>query len=246
MAKHLSIFILFFINISCSPITKLAFKSIGVFDTENKPVKLQSDSRKLYFLPMHHIGTQEFYDHTKYLVDSLHKEEYIVFFEKVTTRPDTDSTNKDLLKRKLRKCLGTLQPDGGYLDTINGTFNGKSFRFLKTLKNQPFGPTIGLDSTIDMNVDFTINELIAAFEKKFGPILLEECDKTTPLKERYRCSKIKSKEQRDFITLSHRNEFLAQQIMQSPHKKIAVMYGARHFGGLYKNLQNRDSTWKKL
>lgn len=48
----------------------------------------------------------------------------------------------------------------------------------------------------------------------------------------------------DPIIIDYRNRALAKRIIEDPHDKIFITYGARHLSGVLENLQQRDPNWK--
>lgn len=236
----LSLSCLLFLN-SC--ITKIALKSIGIWDTSATEKHLHNGDKELVFLGMHHIGKQEFYDDVKKKVDSLHKLGFVIFYEKVIPAPGIDSLKKDSLLRKFRKVVGVLQVNG-YLNKEDGTFMGKKHSFVKDLVNQPFGKAIGLDSLVDKRVDAYLDKLIEAYELTYKTIELSPCDFTTTLKEKYNCGKLKNKEGHDFLLIDYRNNLIVNAIIESPGKKIALMYGKKHLEGIFSLLKTKDPKWQ--
>lgn len=226
-----------------SCITNFVLKRMGVWDTSATEKHLQNGDKELVFLGMHHVGKQEFYDDVKRKLDSLHKLGFVVFYEKVTPSAGIDSLNKDSLFRKFRKVVGVLQVNG-YLNKEDGTLMGKKYSFVKELVNQPIGKAIGLDSLVDKRVDAYMDELIEKYELKYNTIVLSECDLKTPLKQKYTCGKIKNKEGHDFLVMNYRNNLIVNAIVESPNKKIVLMYGKKHLEGIVSVLKTKDPKWQ--
>ncbi len=46
--------------------------------------------------------------------------------------------------------------------------------------------------------------------------------------------------------IDRRNDQIVEYIITHPKEKIAVVYGALHFNGVYEALQKRDKNWKTI
>lgn len=46
--------------------------------------------------------------------------------------------------------------------------------------------------------------------------------------------------------IDRRNDKIVEYIITHPKEKIAVVYGALHFNGVYEALQKRDKNWKTI
>jgi len=93
-------------------------------------------------------------------------------------------------------------------------------------------------------VNATLLQLITACEEKFGPIVLEQSDFEMKPGE---MQKIPFKnEKKQYFLLTFRNEFITESILKDQNKKIALMYGAKHFDGILENLQKVDKNYKKV
>jgi hypothetical protein len=87
-----------------------------------------------------------------------------------------------------------------------------------------------------------VNEVIKAYEKKYGRIQLNVCDYTTPMEHKYDCGG-EPKSKVNSIILDERNKHLAGAITKDGHKKIAVLYGALHKSGMFDELKAIDTAW---
>ena len=77
---------------------------------------------------------------------------------------------------------------------------------------------------------------------------MSECDLITGLKSDYTCESLDKKLRKDFkknFALGMRNENLAELISNSNSNKIFVIYGARHFKGMLKEIKSIDKNWKE-
>lgn len=177
---------------------------------------------------MHHLGKKVFYDDVTRKIAYYKKDGYKVYFELVKFKPLPDSTANDLLKRKARKLKGF---SGTYKDMANesGTF--------KKYIQQPSYASMGVDST-DVWADMDYASVIAVYEHKYGPIMLDSVDMHTPLKARYESNKI-TRKQWNKVAVGARNEHLAGVIKHSQDKKILIIYGKGHMKGVKRILKEK-------
>jgi len=241
-------FILFFITISFTSCSPIWLKFSGVLDEAPKLKVIESNDKKVVYLPLHHIGRKEYYKDMADKIDSFNRNGFVTFYEMVNTEL-TDTAEYMLLAKKFRKIQGDFDAGNGYLDTINHTIMG-TIKYNKKydLINQPSFLDMNLDTLTAVNADVTLEELLAAFEKEHGEVKLDQCDLDTPLQDEYTCNGVSKKLRKAFgndYALEFRNENLAQEIHESTANKIFVIYGARHFKGLFKNLRALDTSWKK-
>jgi len=228
----------------CTSCLSIGLKMIGAYDKEATVSHYSNGDKEVAYIPMKHIGPKEFYGNVKKKVDSLQAEGYIVYMESVRVKDSLTPQQKDTLKWKARKLTGVNISTSGYIDTINKTLMGYKFKNRKGLINQPRYYVLGVDTIKGRVVDVPMNDLIAAYEKEYGPIVLNECDYNLPWDQKYTCGKIAGEESNAMI-LDYRNAHLAMEIIDEKNKKIAVIYGALHENGLYKELKIRDSLWVK-
>jgi pheromone shutdown protein TraB len=48
------------------------------------------------------------------------------------------------------------------------------------------------------------------------------------------------------VIIDRRNDRIVEYIVTHPKQKIAVVYGALHFNGVYEALQKKDKNWKTI
>lgn len=233
--------------VSCtSTATHYYLKSYGIYD-ENASVQVYTNLNKtVAYIPMKHIGPKQFYQNVTNKVDSLQAEGYIVFLEgTVLDTINFTKAQQDTIKLKMRHVTGVNVTKDGYLDTINNTMNGLPFKNRKGLVNQPKYKYLGSDSLKDRIVDIPKHLLIEEYEKKYGRIILNECDFKTKWGEKYTCSDI-DRDKFNYILLDYRNKKLAEGIMNEKHHKIAILYGAAHEPGMFEELKILDTNWRKV
>lgn len=230
---------------SCSSIW---LKYSGVLDEKPELRAMTDGDKDVIYLPLHHIGRKEYYEAMAQQIDSLQNEDYIVFYEMVNVNAQDTSVYIELAK-KFRKIEGDLGAANGYLDTLNNRIYGTiAYDEKYVMMNQPSFSDLGVDSNSAVNADISLEELIGAFEKKHGVITLSPCDINTDLKASYNCETIPNKLRKDFrksFVLDLRNEQLAERIRASEAKNIFVIYGARHYKGLLKELKAIDKRWRR-
>ncbi|MEO7524164.1 MAG: hypothetical protein ABIT58_08725 [Ferruginibacter sp.] len=251
MKKQIILCMFIFTSFYLSSCYRIAFSKVGAFQKSASPIKISNAKKDVVFIPMHHVGKKEFYDDVKRIADSLQNLGYVFYYEAVKISPVKDSLSADTLRRKMRKVIGndvfSAKVNGGYIDTVNHTFLHKKLKIIRkeNLVNQPPFIRMNIDTAKGRWGDAYLSDMIPAFEKKFGNIALSDCDFSTALDAKYKCSKHKGKEEKNFLLVEYRNECVATKMMNNPDDKIAVIYGAMHFDGVLKMLQQYDSTWKK-
>ncbi|MEP6467461.1 MAG: hypothetical protein ABJB05_14225 [Parafilimonas sp.] len=243
--KYFPLLILLFTFCSCYT---TVFQFMGVMDKSPSLKSMTNPQKEIIFIPMHHIGKQAFYSNVKKQVDSLRNIGYSIYFEGVKFSRLNDSLVNDTLSMKLRKLIGvdfrSMKSNGGYIDTVNNTFMGKKVKAIKRHKlvNQPKSYNF-FDTSVDRRVDVYLSDALNAFENKYKLIILNACDFSTKPGEKYQCGNIKG--DKKFVTRQYRNEFIATEIVKDSHNKIVLVYGAKHYKGILKELQLKDSTWKR-
>lgn len=225
--------------ISCkSYIANEYFKSVGVFDNDLKLEKLSNDNNEIVLFGMHHIGTEKFYNNVRKKVDSLTNLNYKIFYEMILT--DNIKSNDSIRQKsidttmtlKFRKAFGlsglSKKGSSNYVEF----FKEKGIRIKKELIQQPKLKDLGLANNLSENVDATMDELIKAYEIKYGNIVLEDYDFNTSLFDNYDRNKCKYKINKkvfDEFVLHYRNGIVLNKINQEKDSKIAIIYGKAHF-----------------
>lgn len=246
-----SLFFLFTILFlsSCSFLVNRGLEKNGVFDTEAKLriIENKKQNKKVGFLGMSHIGTQEFYADVATKIDSLQDLGYIVFYERIGDHINSDTLNTKVNNLKLRKLMGFFP--NKYLDTTSNTFIGK-YKIKKNIKliNQPNYSTLLVNMETAENGEVGLSQLLKDLESNYGKIKLDSCDYKFNLTDmNYKCKRAKRKQRRAFkkyYALEYRDSILANKIIKSKHQNILVVFGKRHFFGTYFALKNRDQDYK--
>ncbi len=180
---------------------------------------------------MHHVGTELFYSDVKSKIDSLHKKNYIIYFELLKYPKRKDS----LLLYKFRKAFNlplSSKAGSSYLKHIDSVLKIKT---RKKLIEQPNKESLGITSQ-DINADIYFDDLISAYESKFGKITLEPCDFETRFFEASTCKYNVENSKKNTILIDYRNEYVIKEISKNKHPKIAIVYGTNHYEGIKKQL----------
>lgn len=145
---------------SCKSILlKMAMKN----SVDNKVSVIENQDKTVVFIPVWHIGKVSYYESVKKHIDSLRKENFVVFFESVNYKPKTNKAILDTLNRKMRRILGYHL--SSYKDDNNSSIPDyiKNSNYIsQTAKNT------GLKAG-DINADMYINDLIKEYEKNTAP-----------------------------------------------------------------------------
>jgi nucleoside diphosphate kinase len=209
-------------------------------DSVDKSVRvLQNNNKTVVFIPVWHIGKESYYKSVKTQIDSLRKENFVVFYESVDYLPNTDKATKDTLDLKMRRILGY------HITSYKDNDNDSQPNYLKNnnyiaQSAENTGLKIG-----DINADMSINELIQAYEKKYGTILLNDCDYQTDLLDKYNCESIQAHYEYALLH-TFRNRNLVNQITNTKAPKIVVLYGKQHWDEISKRLENKGFEISKL
>jgi hypothetical protein len=186
--------------------------------------------KEIKFIPMHHLGKEDFYVDVREKVLKLKSEGYIVFYEFVKPSENVDSVTKDLNRRKMRRIRGF---DGTYKEVFSkiGLFN-------KCIQ-QPSYEILGTDDK-DIRADVTWEQFITEWEKVNGLVMLDSVDVNTPFNSTYKMRRNYTRAQKDKIILDYRNSYLANMIKETTNKKILVIYGKGHRKGVFKLLSKTN------
>lgn len=172
---------------------------------------------------MIHIEKPGFFEEIRLYLDSLKREEYVVFYEGVS-RGDVDSMRLDTVLRKFRRVTG-INLDRYYSN--EELFSSGKYT-LQTLGN------LGLTTDRDINVDINYNELITEYESRYGEIILTDYDRQTGLAEKYKRRKAGREEYSEWdMTNTIREDAIIEGVLNSHHQKIVLLYGVSHWYALY-------------
>lgn len=238
------IVVLCVLAICASSCLSLGLKLLQIDKKDAEVVAFTNNDKTVAFIPMKHIGPIEFYNDVKHIVDSLHAEGYVAYLESTRITDSLTAEENRIVHLKLRKMLGHYLDKKGYLDTVNNKLMGRRFKNRMNLVNQPPYRKLGADTINDKVVDVPMNRLVQAYEAKFGPIELNDCDYVLKPEDKYECGKEPGR-QVNKIIMGHREQHVAKSIMNDSNRKIIVVYGALHEWGLLRELKAIDSTWKR-
>jgi hypothetical protein len=244
MKKKYFLSFLVILIFSCSSYkVNFLLSRLGVFEDEVKLRVFVNTERKVVLVPMHHIGTELFYEDVKQKIDSLQKRDYKVYYEMISV--DTikqDNAQIILNYRKLRKLLGkAITGSENKLSIIEKLSNNKKVKLKKELINQPSYKELGLNMNGAKNVDLKLDEIIAYYENKFGKIQLEDCDfANLPIEEYFCKNSNKDKDIYNEIIIELRNKKVINELEKDKTEDIAVIYGKGHFDEIEKYLLNNN------
>ena len=205
------------------------YKRNGIYDEKITLTKLIKTDKEVFFFPMSHLGRELFYQDVNKKIDSLKKEGYYFFYEKVS-----GSTNDTIVIKKFRKLSGLPYLPNGYKGWTDSILK---IKLKKKLVNQPTYKSWGLNSINSMNVDVTLNEMIDFHENKYQVIKLDSCDLKTPITKVTSCKDYHLiKVFKEEVIGDFRNNHVLEELRKSDHKKIAIIYGKNHLPGIQKGL----------
>lgn len=235
MKKIISILLLSLLITSCS---RAVFMFYDKKDPHKKRTTWAKDDREIIHIPMIHLAKQEYYDKVKVFVEEKRKEGYTIYYEGVANGT-TNKEELDTLYLKIRKILG-FHFGTSYNDTTNKSLPKRYKKYIgQTLTNT------GIDTLTDINADMNMKQLIEKLERGLGEkIVLGDCDFKTPLKAKYKC-KSKYRKYRYNLTRQFRDDYLSDLLINAPHKKIVVLYGAAHRWFVYSPLHRAGFRLKE-
>ena len=231
MKKQILLFLLLIFSVQIH--AQGALTKFGI-DMANKSFAIsyyEKDGKELATVPMLHVNKPGFYEMTKRKIDSLRNDGYIVFYESINCDV-TDSLQVDVLMRKFRQVSGFALMD--YMDSENEAF--KSLQKQKYVSQNDVDYGVNYDT--DYRADLNIEDLIDLYEKRFGEIVLTDCDYKTTLGKKYKCSKV-DEDKAYYLLNKVRDEHVLDEIEKSTAKKIVVVYGRIHIMDLYSKMQKK-------
>lgn len=235
--RNFYVFFLAFGLIGCTNfILNATFQSRGVFSDTVEIVKTENRSEEVVFIPMKHLGTHNFYNNVKIMVDSLSAVGYIFYVETIKS----DST-MDTEFRKFRKITGRPIAGYGYKYLLDSVMGEKyNIKLKKELIDQPRYRKLGVDSLNGKHVDASLDQMINYYENKYGEIILFDCDFESKVTEESSCKDKKMKKEiKDDLILDFRNEIVLKEIDSETNEKIAIIYGENHMTGILEGLKAR-------
>jgi hypothetical protein len=203
--------------------------AFAVTGDESEPlvVEFSNGTKTVTYIPMIHIATKEFYEGVAEHVEEAKQDGATLFYEYI----DFD-TLSEADKRKARRLVGVLPTPEQYAEIAEGTgYVGQS--------NDDF---LGLVNDKDVDVDITAQELIEAYEQKYGEIEVTGEDATSDLSEP--ASSVLPQDQVQEIVIDARNAAVADAIAEGPDN-IVLVFGAAHGSGILADLQAEDPNWRR-
>lgn len=179
------------------------------------------------FIPMIHIGTPAFYTAVAKKVKVRKLAGATLYYEFI----DFDALDENN-KRKARALVGILPTPHQYDELSGDGYIG-----------QPNDDFLGLVNDKDVNVDVTPEELLAAYEERFGPIVVTGVDATSDLSEM--ATVVMPMQNVSEIILDSRNQKIADTISNRPETDIVLLFGAAHGPGVVADLQLIDPGWRR-
>ena len=201
----------------------------GAYDNEIQLSKYTNDTKDVVFIPMIHLAIPDKYEAVRMKVDSLDKEGYYFYWEKVKSVSDNDT-----ILRKFRKILNFPLASNGYSEVFSASILDKyNLKFKKNVIDQPPYEELGLDSLNSKNVDSNIIDMVNFYENEFGKIELEPCDFETKVTESSPCENENwDREKKDSVIIDYRNSVVIENLTKESNNKIAIVYGSDHIKGM--------------
>lgn len=201
-------------------------------NTDVNYTQYTNGEKEYLFVEMTHFAKPTFYQNVENSIEYAKENDYVLFYEYLDIDKGTD-----LEKRKLKEMTGLVPSPEGYA------------LMLKPLLDQGYAiqdndQFLGKVNDLDFNADVDLSTLLAAYEEKYGEIVITEENQNAPIMQAIKPSI--PQEQTMSIIRDFRNAELAKMISDSEYDKIVVVYGAAHRPGLLEELQKIDSNWKQV
>ncbi|MES2690006.1 MAG: DUF4421 family protein [Bacteroidota bacterium] len=208
---------------SCSALDKL--KRTITYDVLYTDVVIKN--KEIRYVEMVEVGQPEFFENVRRLTERSENEGYHLFYEGIKYE---DAGRTDLLK--LKKMTGFIPDSSGYLLRYKIMLDhGYALWVTNPLvkRNPPV-----------LNVDLSVSELVEAYEKAYGVIVITGKDTSVPLSQHV--GPVLPKEQVNAIITNYRGRKLAERVYRSPHAKIIMLYDVTLKETIIKELKVLEGT----
>ncbi len=205
---------------------------------EDFPQKAQvmtfSDGTKtIKYIPMSHVAHPDFFEDVKSIIQKYKSEGYIHYYEFARSEDVSDEEF-----RKVRKFLGFMPSNEGYMNRFQGIIKDKGLTVQQTKE------LLDIENGRDYNIDLSYSDIVREYEKRYGVIELDGDDYQTPLHMPIK-NTLPSKKFNKVI-LEHRNKLLAKKIEGTHFDYILVTYGYQHKSAFSKELKRLNPAWKLI
>ena len=227
-----------------------------------KEYTLSNGEKTLQFQTMIHIANPDFYEQVRANIENAKKEGAVYYFEWV--KPGSKENQE-----KFNKALGVEFNEDLYrnMSKVYGVVAQDNMLFLNQVNDLDFNVDVSLDEIvseyeklqsgsttehhIQPPVDISnqiVEELAGRSEKELALInyinqgLLNFISKSDALQKVIADNF--ANQELFHVILNHRNEVVADEIINSDHKYIYATYGELHFNWILKILKEHDPKWK--
>lgn len=223
-------------------------------------ITLSNSWQEIVFVQMSHIATPDFFLDKKATILSLAQKGYTILVEWV--KPGTAENQSIFNQSVWFNFTPTLYSEIADFIWLQSQDNMMLFEWVAT------GSLVNIDLSIDEIVTFMgswsqlNNRIIFDFESEIRSI-----KETLSPRERIFAEwlsvgvlnwSLKQSGKTDLLSnvnmypnlfttiIDHRNDRVIEYIQKNPNKKIAIVYWALHFNGIYESLQKIDPNWKTI
>lgn len=233
MKNFLILFCLVIFLFGCkSLLIKKGLKLIGSYDPKVSYSTYTRDSEKVILIPNVHLAIEEQFENLEYRLDSLFNLGYTLYYE------GSQGKAQDTLTRlKVNKLAGFNLGDMDYKKVLDKVIRNSKGDTQK-LMMQPKFQLLGANEKNSKNVDMNLNEVVSAYENKYGEIQLNECDFLKFKNPKVKCKpspKLPSKQTKEFV-VDERNKYIISEILKENKNKIVMVYGRGHYPGMHELL----------
>lgn len=213
---------------SCQPLLIKLISKRSVL-SQVKTLSHQNQESTIVFMPVVHVGKAAYYNSFQPIVDSLRDQGYQIYVESTAYQEELSEVDKLMYNKKFRKFTGYHTTHASENESLPKEFKMKNYML------QDYA-MMGINkSNGDDILDLPKNKLIDKYESEFGEIKLSECDRNTPLNDKYACDS-EYKKHLHILTNQYRDEYIVQQLLHKKEKKVVLIYGKQHWYSIYPEL----------
>lgn len=236
-------------------------------------VTLTNGKKTVVFQGMQHVGSENFYKSVIYDVEKAIADGYVIYYESVQTATPESKEFFTKLSSELTGNTDLASAYKILGETCGLKFQSDYFTLLDTDKREhPDRHVIADVDAIELKHEYErLMKSDPEFAKAHAGDFKSKSEnnsqeKTTNLVEwlqsgtegqkklsgvicrgimtlAYAPKEIKKSGKFDPLILDYRNRALVKQIIEDPHDKIFITYGANHFSGVFDLLMQQDSGW---
>lgn len=192
--------------------------------------------KEVILIPMAHLEKARYFEEIKYHLGCLKEDGYVVFYEGLSMPAMDGGWSNDILLRKFRRVMGFF---------LTGYKNSSNKSIPRSIRDNNYTEqtreNLGLVTERDLHVDMTLSQLIAAYEKERGEIVLTDYDMHTDLLDEYNPddehpggsggsseSNGSGGHDMQYMIRTLRDRHIVNEVLGSHYRRIVLLYGKLH------------------